>query len=250
MSALAEPPTQTSAFLDDLTPDSSLALRRWNAEEYRRMASVRLLGPEERLALIGGEIVFSDTGLPHLFSREEYYRLGELGILAPDERTELIYGRIITRMSPMGRPHSVAVSKTAAALEAAFGAGYSVEQQMSLHLESGLEPQPDVMVLTGNFDDYTDTPHASDVLLLVEISDSTLRYDRRAKAAMYATEAVLDYWLVNLRARTLEVRRLPENGEYLSLEVYGEGEAIAPLTVPNSPVRVSDLLPLERPERK
>ena len=244
MSALAEMPTQTSAFLEDLTPDSGLALRRWTAAEYRRMASARLLGPEERLALVGGEIVFSGAGLSRLFSREEYYRLGELGILTPEERTELIYGRIITRMSPMGRPHSVCVIKMSDALEAAFGVGYAVEQQMAIQLANGLEPQPDVMVLPGLSDDYADAPSPEDIRLLVEISDSTLRYDRGTKARMYAAEGIPDYWLVNLRARTLEVRRQPENGEYQSLTVYSEGETIAPLASPDALVRVVDLLPL------
>jgi Uma2 family endonuclease len=242
-------PTQMPPFLDDLTPDSGLALRLWTAGEYRRMASAHFWEPEERLALVGGELVFPDTGIPRLFSREEYYRLGELGILPPDERTELIYGRIIKRMSPMGRPHSVCVIKTSDALEAAFGVGYAVEQQMSIQLANGLEPQPDVMVLPGTSDDYTDAPLASNVVLLVEISDSTLRYDRGTKSRIYAAEGIPDYWLVHLRARTLEVRRQPENGVYLSLEVYGEEEAVAPLAFPNVPVGVVDLLPLERSEK-
>ena len=251
MTLLAERQQATAfrapTFLDDLTPFSGLALRHWTPGEYRRMASPVLFGPDERLDLVDGEIVLRGVGLPRLFSREEYYRLAERGILGPDERTELIYGRIIKRMSPMGRPHSVAVSKTASALEAAFGDGYAVEQQVSIQLGIGLEPLPDVMVMSGTFDDYQDVPLASDVLLLVEISDTTLRYDRGTKAAMYAADGIRDYWLVNLRARTLEVRRQPESGEYLSLYVYGEGEAVAPLAAPDMPVRVADMLPLVRP---
>ncbi len=244
MSVLADLLTQTPTFLDDLTPNSGLTLRRWSQDEFRRMTYPAIFGPEERLGLADGEIVERGIGLPRLFSREDYYRLAEQGILTPDERTELIYGRIIERMSPMGRPQSVCIMKTMHALEAAFSEGHSVEPQMALHLGTGLEPQPDVMVLPGNSDDYADAPLASDVLLLVEISDSTLRYDRGTKAALYAAENIPDYWLVNLRARTLEVRRQPENGEYLSLNVYREGEAVAPLAAPEAPVRVIDMLPL------
>ena len=254
MTVLAEqtqaPTFPAPTFLDDLTPDSGLALRRWTPEEYRRMSSPVLFGPEERLDLVEGEIVLRGVGVPRLFSREEYYRLAKRGILAPDERTELIYGRIIKRMSPMGRPHSVCIIKTADALEAAFGIGHAIEQQMSLSLGSGLDPFPDVMVLPGQSEDYVDSPVPSDVLLLVEVSDTTLRYDRGTKAAMYAADAISDYWLVNLRARTLEVRRQPENGEYLSLDVYREGEAVAPLAAPEASVRVTDLLPLARPQRR
>lgn len=247
MSALADLLTQTPTFLDDLTPDSGLVLRRWTPDEFRRMAYPVIFGPEERLNLADGEIIERGIGLPRLFSREDYYRLAEQGILTPDERTELIYGRIIERMSPMGRPHSICMIKTADALEAAFGEGCAVEQQMSLQLGNGLEPLPDVMVLPGRSEDYADAPLASDVLLLVEVSDTTLRYDRGTKAAMYAADAIPDYWLVNLRARTLEVRRQPENGEYLNLNIYREDEAVAPLAAPESPVRAADFLPLARP---
>jgi Uma2 family endonuclease len=246
MTILAEKTLRPPTFLDDLTPDSGLALRRWTPDEYRRMASPAVFGPDERLDLVEGEIVLRGAGGPRLFSREEYYRLAKRGILAPDERTELIYGRIIKRMSPMGRPHSVAVGKTAAALETAFGDRFVVEDQVSIQLGSGLEPFPDVMVMPGTFDDYPDVPLASDVLLLVEVSDTTLRYDWGTKAAMYAADSIPDYWLINLRARTLEVRRQPESGEYLSLGVYAEGESVAPLAAPDAPVRVADLLLLTR----
>jgi len=242
MTVLAEKTLRTPTFLDDLTPDSGLVQRRWTPEEFRRMAFPAVFGLDEILDLADGEVV--QYGAPRLFSRDEYYSLAEHGILAPDERTELVYGRIIKRMSPMGRPHSAGVGKTALALTAAFGNGHAVEDQVSIQLGSGLEPFPDVMVLPGTIDDYPDVPLASDVLLLVEVSDSTLRYDRGTKAAMYAAEGIPEYWLVNLRARTLEVRRQPESGEYLSPDVYAEGEAVAPLAVPDVPVRVADLLPL------
>ena len=244
MSALAEMPTQTSAFLEDLTPDSGLALRWWTPEDYCRIASSGLFGPAEHLDLVEGEIVERGVGTPRSFNCKEYYRLAELEILAPDERTELIYGRIITRMSPMGRPHSVCIMNTMDVLEAVFGDDYTVEPQMPIRLGSGLEPQPDIIVLPGQSRDYTDVPSASDLVLLVEISDSTLRYDQGTKARMYAAEGIPDYWLVNLRARTLEVRRQPESGEYQSLTVYSEGETIAPLASPDALVRVVDLLPL------
>jgi len=233
--------------LDDLTLASGLALRRWTPDEYRRMAFPAIFGPDERLDLAEGEVVQRSAGIPRLFSRRDYYRLAKLEILAPDERTELIYGMIIKRAGQVGRPHSIAVGKTAAALRAALSGGSAIEQQMPIQMGDDLEPSPDVAVLRGASDDYSDVPLASDVLLLVEVSDSTLRYDLGTKAALYAADGIPDYWLVNLRARTLEVRRQPESGEYLSLDVYAEGEVVAPLSAPNAPVRVADLLPLARP---
>lgn len=245
MNVLAALP-QTPTFLDDLTPDSGLALRHWTSDEFCRMTADGLFGADERLELLGGEILAGDGRVPRLFNRDEYYGLAEHGILGPEERTELIYGRIIQRMSPMGQPHCVAVTKTASALSAAFGGGFFAEQQMPLQLSSGLEPQPDVMVLPGTPDDYLRVPRPSDVLLLVEVSDTTLRYDLGTKSRMHAEDGIPDYWIVHLRKRTLEVRRQLENGEYLSLDVYSEDESVAPLSAPNASVRVASLLPLAR----
>ena len=243
MTVFADRPAPASTFLDDLTPDSGLALRRWTSDEFRRLFSSEVLS-EMHLDLTDGEIVERDTHAPYLFNRGEYYNLTDFGILGPEERTELIYGRIIKRMSAMTRPHSIAISKTADALETAFGGGYFTEQQMPLHVARGSEPEPDVMVLAGIPDNYAGVPRPADVLLLVEVSNSTLSYDRNTKSRLYAESNIADYWIVNLQNRTLEVRRQPEGGQYASLRVYREADAVAPLAAPSSPVRVSDLLPM------
>ena len=243
MATLAAPfPAET--LLNDLTPESGLALRRWTPDEFRRLFPTEVFSSGETLALVDGEIVGADSRTPRLFSRGEYYNLTNFGLLGPEERTELIYGRIVTCVSPIRRPHSLSIIKTADALEAAFGGQCAVEQQMPLHVELGLEPEPDVMVLRGQSVDYTDAPRPTDVLLLVEVSFSTLEYDRNTKSRMYAENGIADYWIVNLRARTLEVYRQPENSAYISLRVYDETEAVAPLAAPNAPMRVADLLPM------
>jgi len=233
--------------LADLTPESGLALRCWTPDDFRRLSSSGILSSESPLDYADGEIVDCDSRAPHQFSRDEYYALAEHGILGPEERTELIYGRIITRMSPIGQPHNIAVSKTSDALETAFGDTFFTAQQMSLHVASGLEPQPDVMVLAGVPDDHQDAPRPADVLLLVEVSNSTLSYDRNIKLGLYAENGITEYWIVNLRSRTLEVYRQPEADAYIDLRWYDENEAVAPLAAPNALVRVADLLPIERP---
>jgi Uma2 family endonuclease len=149
-------------------------------------------------------------------------------------------------MSPMSRPHSLAIVKTADTLEAAFGNNAAVEDQMPIHLESGSEPVPDVIILRGSSQDYLEVPRPSDVLLLVEVSYSTLTYDRNTKAKIYAENGVAEYWIVNLRSRALEVYRQPEDSEYISLRVYDETAAVAPLAAPDALVRVADLLPIAR----
>ncbi len=229
--------------LSDLSPDSGLALRHWTPDELRRAASSAVLG-DAALDLADGQIVDCDSRAPYLFNRDEYYDLAEQDILGPEEHTELIYGRIITRMSPISRLHSLVIAKTADALEAAFGSTVAVENQLAVHLDSGLEPQPDVVVLRGASEDYPEVPRPADVLLLVEVSVSTLSYDRNTKSRMYAENGIADYWIVNLRSRKLEVYRQPEGDTYVSLRVYDETEAVAPLAAPNAPVRVADLLPI------
>lgn len=150
-------------------------------------------------------------------------------------------------MSPIGQSHNIAVSKMADALETAFGDAFFTAQQMSLHVASGLEPQPDVMVLAGVPDDYQDVPRPADVLLLVEVSNSTLRYDRNTKSGLYAENGIAEYWIINLRSRKLEVFRQPEADAYIELRWYDETEAVAPLSAPNALVRVADLLPMVPP---
>jgi len=154
----------TVTLLDDLTPESGLALRRWTREEYQRMSFPAIFGLEERTELVGGEVMDCGQHGPRLFSHDDYYRLAKHDILKPDERTELIYGRIIKRMSPMGGPHSMAVRRTCRVLEQAFGEGYEVRPQMSFRLNDGLEPEPDVLVVPGAPEDYPDPPLSSETL--------------------------------------------------------------------------------------
>ena len=246
MTVLAASPSPAETLLEDLSPESGLALRRWTPDEFRRLFSTELLSAGETLALADGEIVDAGSRAPRLFHRGEYYNLTHFDILGPEERTELIYGRIITRMSPMSRPHSLSIINTADALQDAFGGQAAVEQQMPLHVGRGLEPEPDVMVLRGRSEDYTDAPSPSNILLLVEVSLSTLDYDRNTKSKMYAENGIPEYWIVNLRSRTLEVHRQPEVNFYVSLRVYDETEAVAPLAAPDALVRVADLLPMVR----
>lgn len=191
--------------------------------------------------------------LPRRWTREEYHRAGELGLLREDERLELIKGEIVQKVSPKKTPHSVATSKTIAALEDAFGLGFHARAQEPLVLPNDSEPEPDVLVVPGVPDDYLDEhPTASDARLVVEVSDTTLRYDRGTKAALYAEANITDYWIVNLRERRLEVYRdpvaLPTGGPfgYRSVTLFLETNTVFPLAAPDAVLQVSDLLPMPR----
>ncbi|HZP83143.1 MAG TPA: Uma2 family endonuclease [Chthonomonadaceae bacterium] len=184
------------------------------------------------------------------WTRQEYYCAAEQGIFHPDERLELFRGRIVQKMSPQGHPHAKIVTKTVKTLESVFASGCYVVSQQPLYVSEESEPEPDVMVVNGTVDDYEDHPTPADILLLVEVSDSTIRFDRQDKAALYAEAGVAEYWIINVQARTLEICLDPAPMEeepygfgYRSRNIYVETATVTPLAAPQSTVRVADLLP-------
>jgi Uma2 family endonuclease len=182
---------------------------------------------------------------PRLWTRDEYYRAGEMGLFEPDERLELIEGEVLRRMSPIGSPHRYTVYKLAHALDEALGPGYYVDQDVPLTISDVTEPQPDIVAAIGTADDYQDRhPAPADCILVVEVSDSTLAFDRDKKARLYASAGVSEYWIVNLTARRIEIYRhpTPDRGYQTTIEA-DETDSVAPLAEPEASVRVRGLMP-------
>lgn len=187
---------------------------------------------------------------PRCWTRDEYYRLGEAGFFE-NERVELLDGEIWT-LPPQKAPHFSSVEAAAEILGGAFGAGHSVRRQGPMTLDDGTEPEPDVLIVAGSrmvYQDHHPTP--PEVRLLVEVSDATLAKDRGKKMQEYAQAGIVDYWIINLISRQIEVHRnpgpLPTGHGYKLRRVLLEGESIAPLLAPDHPVNVTDLLPLRSP---
>ncbi len=159
------------------------------------------------------------------------------------ERVELIEGLIYTKTG-QNDPHITALRAVFAAFQETFGAGFNLSMQTPLKLGNASAPAPDITVLRGAWRDYDGRRPdlLKDVPLLVEVSDTTLTEDRGRKARLYAKHGIPEYWIVNLRDRTLEVRRGPraESEDYFETLVYREGETA---TVNDRPVAVTDLLP-------
>src|SRR5262249_26191582 len=135
------------------------------------------------------------------------------------------------------------------ALTLAFGAGFHVRAQQPLRLGPRSEPVPDIAVVSGPPEDYRQQ-HPTTALLLMEVSDRTLWYDRRRKAGLYARAGIADYWIVNLKRRQLEVYRNPmpdaaryAGYRYSNVTILTEAETVAPLAAPQASVAVADLLP-------
>ena len=189
----------------------------------------------------------------HLWTREKYERATELGLLGPDDRVELIEGEIVQKM-PQDSLHSTAIMAGLDALRLAFPVGFVVRPQLPLSVGDLSRPEPDlavVAVVAGSARDYSRAqPDAANAVLVVEVSDSTLLPDQTTKAALYARAAIEEYWIVNLPERVLEVYRrpVPVDGallgySYQDITRLAGTETIAPLAAPGLPVAVADLLP-------
>lgn len=175
------------------------------------------------------------------WTRGEYERMVDAGILGPGDRVELIEGEVV-RMTPQNEPHAAAVSLAEEALREAFGEGFLVRPGLPLALSSDSEPEPDVAVVPGTARNYVNV-HPSTALLILEIANSSLAYDRGRKARLYARAGLADYWIVNLVDRVVEVSHDPSPDGYGARLVLRAGESMAPLARPKHPIAVSDLLP-------
>lgn len=178
---------------------------------------------------------------PHRWTRQEYEQLVAAGGFAPRTRVELIEGEILD-MAPQNSRHSTALRLVEDVLRNAFGAGYDVRPQLPLALEDHTEPEPDIAVVVGSPRDYRDQ-HPTTAVLVVEIADSSLDFDRGRKGQIYARNDIPEYWLLNLPDGMLEVYRDPRSVGYADRQLVGLGQSIASLSASEAPVRISDLLP-------
>jgi Uma2 family endonuclease len=181
-------------------------------------------------------------------TRAEYDRLIERGMFQPGDRVELIGGALIAA-EPQGAAHYTAIRKTARVLEAAFGPGWDVRTQGPLGLDDDSEPEPDVAVVPGTPDDYSQA-HPSRPVLTVEVAESSLAVDRRHKGSLYARAGLPDYWVLDLTQRRLEVYREPTSDadapfgwRYAHARVLDDSGSVTPLAAPGSSIRVASLLP-------
>ena len=177
----------------------------------------------------------------------EYFRLAELGFF-DRQRVELVGGRIV-KMAPQKDVHSSCVGLARDAAAVAFGPGYWPRVQCPLHLGTWSGPEPDIAVVPGGPRDYIGTGHPTGALLIIEVSDTTLRYDRRVKGGLYAKYGIRDYWIVNLIDRQVEVNRdpIPDPAHifrhrYATRTEFKSGDSIQLLAV-NAAIPVRDLLP-------
>jgi Uma2 family endonuclease len=181
--------------------------------------------------------------LKRLFTVAEYEQMATAGILGEDDRVELINGEIVT-MTPVGSRHAGAVKRLLHAflpLQAAGTVLLSVQDPIQLGSHS--EPQPDFALLRPRPDFYaTAHPNSSDVLLIIEVAETSAEFDRTVKLPLYAKEGIPEVWLVNVTEDRIELFRDPRADGYQTHQVVSKGRSIVPLAVPNFTIATDAIL--------
>jgi Uma2 family endonuclease len=178
----------------------------------------------------------------HRLTVADYYRMGEAGIFAPGARVELIEGEVID-ISPIGSRHGATVKRLNALLVTGVGSRGVVSVQDPLRLGDLSEPEPDLMLLKPRADFYAGAhPTAADVLLLIEVADTSARYDREIKLPLYARHGIGEVWIVDLEARLLWFHRLPANGAYSAVSATDRPGLVPVTALPGIEIDLADIL--------
>ena len=175
------------------------------------------------------------------FSRSEYHRLADIGLLRPDERVELLDGQIYN-MAPMGPLHGGVSNALAGYLWQLARGRWFVWTQSPIGLSKTFEPEPDIALLVPAEHCYMQRlPAPDDVFLIIEVSDSSLEFDREKKLPLYGMAAIPEAWIVNLRDRVVEVYRQLAGKIYSLVETFRTGQSIALTAFPDVKIPVSDV---------
>lgn len=176
------------------------------------------------------------------FSVTDYYRMTESGILSEADRVELLDGEVI-EMSPIGSRHAGAVNRLTELLIRLLAGSAVVAVQNPIRLDDYSEPQPDLTVSRARADYYTEShPTPDDVLLVIEVADTSVEFDRAVKLPLYATAQLPEVWIVNLLEDCVEVYSQPANDGYQKSQTFTRGEALAAHTIPNLTLKVDTIL--------
>jgi Uma2 family endonuclease len=177
------------------------------------------------------------------FNADQFERMVETGIFTDDDRVELIDGELLTK-SPIGSRHVACVNALTSLLVLAVGDRGIVSVQNPIRLNASNEPLPDVAVLRPRKTRYRDAlPTGKDVLIAVEVSDTTSVYDRSTKLPLYAANGVREAWLVDLQAARVEVHARPRGGSYTRTVTFDAGEIVRSASVEGLALAVDEILP-------
>jgi Uma2 family endonuclease len=178
------------------------------------------------------------------FTVDEYYRMGEAGIFGEDDRVELLDGHIYV-MSPIGSEHAACVRRLNRLFQGRAGEQVLVSIQNPVRLGHDSEPEPDLALLHPRDDAYaSEHPGPEDVIIVVEVADTSLQFDRDIKLPLYAAADLPEVWLVDLEADTIHVYRDPSDDRYTAHDTYGPDDEVDCSSLPPlTPIAASDILP-------
>ena len=177
-----------------------------------------------------------------LFTVKEYDRFIEAGVLTEDDPVELINGEVI-KMSPISSPHAGCVARLSMLLSFRLGQQVVIWTQNPIHVDRYSEPEPDVAVLKYRADFYSESlPSPADVLLLIEVAETSLSYDRRVKVPLYAKAGIQEVWVVDVEAKLIYGYRTPVKGKYQETYVVKRGETITPVAFPEIVLQVDEII--------
>ena len=244
---------------------------RFNIEQYSKMAEVGILPQDPGVELLQGvvwdrsplvrnrchpalnggvtrflnELAGLDSGFDaqiHKYTPEEYHVMGKAGILSSQDRVELIEGEIVL-MPPIGSPHASGTARGTRIFTLAVGDRAVVWNQNPVRLPHGGEPEPDIALLRPRSDFYqAGLPVPADILLAVEVSDTTARFDRGVKVPLYALNGISETWLFLLSEDLIEVHRRPRTDGYQTIMRFHRGELLSPEALPDLQFSVDELL--------
>ena len=176
------------------------------------------------------------------FNVDDYYRMAEAGLFSEGDRVELIEGEVV-EMSPIGSRHAGCVMRSNTVLNRRFGRLAIVNVQNPIRLGDFSEPQPDLVLLKPRKDFYsTSHPTAADVLVVIEVAETSADYDRNVKLSLYARAGIPEAWLVVLPKDLIEVYSQPKNGKCQKVQRLKRGKILVSPTVPDLALNVDEIL--------
>jgi len=176
------------------------------------------------------------------FTADEFVRMGEAGILRREDRVELIDGEIVTKMT-IGPRHAACVDRATRLLVTRAGESAIIRVQGAVRVNLFSQPEPDLMLLRPRSDFYAPGhPGPADILLIIEVAESSLDYDRKVKAPLYARSSVHEYWLIDLNKNVVTCYSSPEHDTYRVARRFRRGQSLSPRLLPGVVVSVDELL--------
>jgi Uma2 family endonuclease len=175
------------------------------------------------------------------FTVDTYLQLGELGLLHEDDRVELIDGQVV-EMSPIGNDHASCVRRLNGLFARALLDRAVIDVQNPIVLGERDSPKPDVTLLRPRGDGYPRHPRAADILLLVEVADTSLAYDREVKVPLYARAGVPEVWVIDLASDRIHLWREPAGDHYASARTVSRNDTITPVSFADVAFSVDEIV--------